>query len=357
MPRKSLPPFRENEAGELMQSPLVLHDPRYSQSLERGLAILGCYSLETPILGIAQLADRLRTSRSTTHRYVITLVELGYLERVKPSRQYRLTLGVTRLGMAQMNSVDLSEQAGSLCESCRYTQGLPPSLGVLDCSAVRCADRIRGTRSGRSRQLVVGDLAQSAHTTTLGKLLLAHLPHPANNDALRELVLFKAAPNTITSKRQFAQELQKICDDGIATENEELTMGLVAIAAPVRNYEVVAAVGLSANRSVISVEALADQFWPAPDRNGRQDLGALGLSPGRRATSCARRYVWLGIRGHGRVKEERVRASARLRTAGFAAASTAHGRVSGITSFRDHRGATGGGPQSRGSMLLWVSAG
>ncbi|HEY3828245.1 MAG TPA: IclR family transcriptional regulator [Solirubrobacteraceae bacterium] len=265
MPRKSLPPFRENEAGESVQSPLVLRDPRFSQSLERGLAILGCYSPETPVLGIAQLADRLRMSRSTTHRYVITLVALGYLEQVTPGRQYRLTLGATRLGMGVMNAVELREHAMPLLLELSVQAGFTASLAVLDGSVVQYIDRIRNTRSGRPQQpLVALDLAQAAHITALGKLLLAYLPDPVHRDALRELTLFKAGPKAITNKQQFAGELRKIREDGIATEDEELMVGLVAIAAPVRNYahEVVAAVGLSANRSVIEMEALADQLSP-----------------------------------------------------------------------------------------------
>jgi DNA-binding IclR family transcriptional regulator len=40
-------------------------------------------------------------SRSTTHRYVITLVALAYLEQ-GASRKYRLGLKVTDLGMAAL---------------------------------------------------------------------------------------------------------------------------------------------------------------------------------------------------------------------------------------------------------------
>ena len=57
-----------------------LREPRYSQSLERGLAILGCFTPKRPVLGIADIADDLGMSRSTTHRYVLTLTALGYLE-------------------------------------------------------------------------------------------------------------------------------------------------------------------------------------------------------------------------------------------------------------------------------------
>ena len=58
-----------------------LREPRYSQSLERGLAILGCFTPERPVLGIADISDDLGMSRSTTHRYAITLVALGFLEQ------------------------------------------------------------------------------------------------------------------------------------------------------------------------------------------------------------------------------------------------------------------------------------
>src|ERR1700691_5841431 len=85
-----------------------LREPRYSQSLERGLAILSCFTPARPVLGIAAIADELGMSRSTTHRYVITLVALGYL-RQGASRKYRLGLGVTNLGMAALSSTSLRE--------------------------------------------------------------------------------------------------------------------------------------------------------------------------------------------------------------------------------------------------------
>jgi IclR family transcriptional regulator, pca regulon regulatory protein len=87
-----------------------LREPRYSQSLERGLAILSCFTPKRPVLGIADIADELGMSRSTTHRYVITLLALGYLEQ-GASRKYRLGLRVTDLGMSAMNSTGLSEHA------------------------------------------------------------------------------------------------------------------------------------------------------------------------------------------------------------------------------------------------------
>jgi response regulator of citrate/malate metabolism len=60
------------------------------QSRERCLAILDSFSAKRPKLGIADLADELSVHRSTAHRYVMTLLALGYLEQ-DSSRKYRLT--------------------------------------------------------------------------------------------------------------------------------------------------------------------------------------------------------------------------------------------------------------------------
>lgn len=65
-------------------------DRRLSRSLLRGLAILACFTVEQPERGILELARELDLSASTTHRYVLTLLELGLLERCPRSRRYRL---------------------------------------------------------------------------------------------------------------------------------------------------------------------------------------------------------------------------------------------------------------------------
>jgi IclR family pca regulon transcriptional regulator len=106
-----------------------LREPRYSQSLERGLAILACFTPDRPVLGIADIADSLGMSRSTTHRYVITLVALGYLEQ-GASRKYRLGLHVTDLGMSALNSTSLREHAQPYLDELRRRTGYTINVAV-----------------------------------------------------------------------------------------------------------------------------------------------------------------------------------------------------------------------------------
>jgi hypothetical protein len=70
--------------------PSETDDPRLSRSLLRGLSLLAGFGSDGAERGIVELADDLGMSPSTAHRYALTLVELGLLERCPRSRKYRL---------------------------------------------------------------------------------------------------------------------------------------------------------------------------------------------------------------------------------------------------------------------------
>jgi IclR family pca regulon transcriptional regulator len=256
--------FYEPESeGEAWSIP-SLREPRYSQSLERGLAILSSFTPERPIRGIADVADELGMRRSTTHRYMSTLVALGYLEQ-GAARKYRLGLRVTDLGMSALNSTALREHARpyleELCRQSSYTV----SLAVLDGAEIVYVDRVRSARrtTGKDLDLTPGSRLP-AYCTAMGKLLLATLPDEEQRSLLSEIKPTRMGPNTITSKSQLRAELENIREEGFAVNDQELAPELYAIAAPVRSesHEVVAAVSLTAHSSLISLEELVEHLGP-----------------------------------------------------------------------------------------------
>jgi IclR family pca regulon transcriptional regulator len=251
--------------GEWALSTSTLKEPRFSQSLERGLAILSCFDPERPVLGIVDIAQELGMSRSTTHRYVITLAALGYLEQ-GPGRKYRLGLRVTGLGLSTMSETGLREHAAAdLQELCQRT-GFTVTLAVLDGSEILLLERLRGAR--RLLQIAEPGVAAGsrlpAHCTAAGKLLLAYLPDPTQRELIGELVLERRGPNTIRSKTALRTELAQIRDDGLAVDDQEFAEGLYAIAAPLRSDtgETVAAVGMTAHSRTIDLSDLIDALGP-----------------------------------------------------------------------------------------------
>lgn len=65
-------------------------DARLSRSLLRGLSLLTGFGPDAEERGIVELAGDVGMSPSTAHRYALTLVELGLLERCPRTRKYRL---------------------------------------------------------------------------------------------------------------------------------------------------------------------------------------------------------------------------------------------------------------------------
>ncbi len=204
-------------------------------------------------------------SRSTTHRYVLTLRTLGYLVQ-GARRRYRLALRVTALGMSVMSSTSLHEHARRYLEELRDRTGFTVVIAVLDGPTILLVDRLRGNRRGQQQI----DLDQApgstlpAHCTAIGKLLLAHLPDRQQREQVAEMMLSKRTRKTITAKTTLRAELQGIREQSLAVADEELAPGLHSIAAPVRSAsrETVAAIGMDAHSSMIPLQELIDALGP-----------------------------------------------------------------------------------------------
>jgi IclR family pca regulon transcriptional regulator len=268
----------DEEGQEQTRSSLALHQTRYSRSLERGLAILACFTPGRPVLGIAELAEQLGTTRSTTHRYVSTLVSLGYLEQ-DASRKYRLALGAIDLGSA-LNATGLCKHARPELEALARRSCYSAEIAVLDGLEILLVGHVlAGTRAS-----VEATSRLPAHCTSMGKVLLAYLPSEQRAKLISEMQLLERGPRTITSKAALDAQLEDVRDEGFAIDDEELMDGTRAIAAPVRDEsgDVIAAVGLVTYGRVIEVDELVDRFG-----------GAILATAGR----ISRRVGWLGEGG------------------------------------------------------------
>lgn len=255
---------------------------RYSQSVERGLAILGCFHPDSPVLGIADIADKLGMGRSTTHRYVITLVALNFLEQTA-GRKYRLGPRVSDIGMAVLNSRPLRAAGHPPLKELRHKVSYTVSSGVLDEDQLLFMDRLRGYRGYTRLGLNIGIGSRLAlHCTSMGKILLAHLPDEQRAETIDRLTLPKQGPNTITQKSILLKELEQIRAVGFAVSDEELARGVRSIGAPVRcsTGEVIAAVNIVAPTSMITRSQMIEDYKSHLVATSEQITAALGRLEG-----------------------------------------------------------------------------
>jgi IclR family transcriptional regulator, pca regulon regulatory protein len=208
-------------------------DPRRSRSLEYGAAILRCYSREHQTLGIADLAEAVGISRSTAHRYALTLLELGYLEQ-DSKRKYRLAQRAGDPGRAAIETIRAEVGGRAALAELRDELGHTVSTGVLSRGRVVYLHRLFGHRPG---QFEVDGFLQAgasvpAHCTALGKVLLASLSAAERERLLAELDLELGShgPKAIRDRRRLAAAVERIGASDAVLSDEEHVAGARSLA-------------------------------------------------------------------------------------------------------------------------------
>ena len=252
----------------------------YSQSLERGLAILSAFRSGRPLLGVSELGRDIGLSRSTTHRYVATLAALGYLQQDGATRKYRLGPRVLDLGFSAINSMELREVAAPHLRLLSDETGFTVNMAILDGLDIVYVERCRSSRAGQREidlNLHVG-ARLPAYCTSLGKVLLAFLPANERKATLAQIEFTRRGPNTLTSRTSFAAELDRVRENGFAINNEELAYGLRSIAAPVLSHDgaAAAAINLAVHSSMVSMEDLVKRLSPSLRRSAAEISAHLG---------------------------------------------------------------------------------
>jgi IclR family pca regulon transcriptional regulator len=236
-------------------------DGSYSQSLERGLAILSAFRSGRPLLGISELGREVGLSRSTTHRYVSTLASLGYLQQDPATKRYRLGPRVLDLGFSAIHSMELREISAPHLQQLSDETGYTVNMAILDGTDIVYIERCRSSRAGQREidlNLHVGSRLP-AYCTSMGKVLLAYLPPDEREALLGRMDLRRRGPNTLTGRRALVAELARVRAQGFAVNNEELAFGLRSIGAPVFSQPggIAAAINLAVHSSmVVSMEEL-----------------------------------------------------------------------------------------------------
>ena len=180
-------------------------------------------------VGVSSLADRVGVSKSTVHNHLQTLADLGYV--VGASDGYQLSLRFLSLGDRARGRHGLyhvaKPEADSLVEAVgERAQVMVEENGVGIYIYQSLADQAVRTDSHIG---TVVDL----HATAVGKAYLAHLPDEDRDTILDRLELRKQTSNTLTDRATLESELDEVADRGYAFNQEERTVGMRAVGAPI----------------------------------------------------------------------------------------------------------------------------
>ena len=232
----------------------------FVQSLDRGLAVIRCFSSEHPSLTLSEVAERTGLTRAAARRFLLTLQELGYVG--SSGRQFSLRPRVLALGYAYLSSFSVAQIAQPHLEDLTEELHESCSVSVLDGDDIVYVARASANRI-MTIALTVGTRLPP-YPTSMGRVLLAALPEAELDAHLSRARLRKLTEHTVDDPDQLRAILADVRAKGWAAVDQELEAGVRSIAVPIRDSSgrVVAAINASAHAARVPMRTLEKQFLP-----------------------------------------------------------------------------------------------
>lgn len=240
-------------------------------SLRRGLAVLKAFAKHHEAMTISEVAAETDMAPASARRMLLTLVDLGYVEQ--HGKRFRVAPKVLDLGYSYLSSMPLWQIAQPVLERISEKFQLSSSASVLDGCDILYA--FRATHGDVSTVLVSTGTRQPAHVTAMGRVMLANLPAEKLNEIIARIDFSPLTVNSVSRPDELRKIIDKVRGQDYAIVDEELEIGLRAIAVPIRNRQgtVIAAINAAGRSRSLTRDVLINNILPVM-RDGADEIRA-----------------------------------------------------------------------------------
>jgi DNA-binding IclR family transcriptional regulator len=218
------------------------------QTIERASFILDILGQNPQGISIRELSTKIKLPKGTTHRLLSSLSYFGYVRQDPKTRNYLLGLKLVELGQLLLGQLDIRKEAEPFLRDLAERTKETVHLVFLDRNEIVYIDKVETDQnpSGLKMASRVG-LRNPAHSSAVGKVLLAHFPEEELKNFIKEKGLAKRTGNTIVDPTQLKEHLKSVRAQGYAIDDEENEKGIRCVAAPIYNEvgKTVAAISIS----------------------------------------------------------------------------------------------------------------
>ncbi len=227
------------------------------QSLDRALDVLDCLT-QKPGLTLTEVAETLEQSPATIYRILSTYENRGVVEMDQTSQEWFIGAESFRLGSAYLRRAGIVERARPLMRELMQETGETANLGVEVATEVMFISQVE--THANIRAFFPPGVKSPMHASGIGKALLAHCDMPKIEKYLGQDALEVFTPNTLSDREQLRAELVRIKTQGYAFDNEEKSIGMRCVAAPIFNFygEAIAGISISGPAIRLPLDAIEE---------------------------------------------------------------------------------------------------
>jgi IclR family pca regulon transcriptional regulator len=250
-------------------------NPDFVTALARGLAVMLALSDRKRRMSIAQVSHRTGIPRAAVRRSLHTLSKLGFVA-ADDARHYYLRPRVLSLSHAYLSATPLVVLAQPIIDRLGESLHEACSLGILDGDEIVYLARSASSRI-MSPALNVGRRLP-AYCTSIGHVMLAHLPPQEFDDYLGRTRFHPYTEHTLTSPDKLRSVLTDVRETGYAFASQQMELRLCTLAVPVRDIggNCVAGMNVILQGRLVTAGEMAARF-AQPLQDAAAELGSLLL--------------------------------------------------------------------------------
>lgn len=204
-----------------------------AKSFYKMARVLDCFSRTSGSLSLAELTERTGMPRTTIHRIVASLREIGMIDQDGRRGDYRLGLRMFYYGSVVLANLDLNRHAHSHVVALHQVTGEIVHLHMFDGSQMVCIER---EEMGEARTTTLTTIeAAPIHCTSVGKAFLAFQDEALIRKIIEEEGLEKRTVNTLGTVEALMENLALIRERGYSTDEEEDSIGVQCVGAPLHD--------------------------------------------------------------------------------------------------------------------------
>jgi IclR family pca regulon transcriptional regulator len=250
-------------------------DSDFVTALARGLAVLLALSDKKRRISIAEVSHRTGIPRATVRRSLHTLEKLGFVA-ADEARHFYLRPRVLSISHAYLSSSPLAVLAQPILDRLGESVREACSLAILDGDEIVYIARSSSSRI-MSPSLNVGRRLP-AYCTSIGQVLLAHLPAEELSNYLARVRLHRYTEYTLTRADRLRETIKAVQAAGFAFASQQMELRLCTLAVPVRDAggQYVAGINVILQGRLLPAAEMTERFYQ-PLYEASMELGSLLL--------------------------------------------------------------------------------
>ena len=228
-----------------------------TQIIQRIFGVIEALAARPGGTSLQQLCAATGLAKSTAHRMLASLVEMGYVVQDSFTTRYRLTLKLFELGSAVVNDMDILAVARPHLDRLSRQTGEAVHLVLRDGADIVYLYKAEALGVRRMSSQV--GLRAPMYCTGVGKAILATLPPAEVQSVWDSSAIHRITEHTIVDFSQLCEQLRAVRQKGFAIDDEENELGIrcVAVALPGPGGKAEAAFSLSSLVPHMSEERIA----------------------------------------------------------------------------------------------------